>query len=120
MKQLLSVWVLTSALLLAGCQTPYQKNTGGLSTGGYEDVHIRSNTYYVTVTTNAWTSTATAAQYFHRRAKEVCEENGYRDYRIREERDTSTESVAVSGGYGGASGSTMLHPGFAGYVDCLR
>ncbi len=118
MRSLTIVSILMSFLLSAGCTaTPYQKMG---FTGGYEDTHIKGNTYYVNVSTNAYTSATTAAQYFHRRAKELCEENGYRDYKVRQERDTSTSSVTVTGGYGSASGSTLLHPGFAGYVDCIK
>ena len=28
--------LVTCALMVAGCETPYQKNPGGLSTGGYQ------------------------------------------------------------------------------------
>ncbi len=100
-------------LVLAGCATPYQRK--GFR-GGFEDAHIRDNIYYVSVETNGFTSPVKAAQYFHRRAKELCEEMEYHDYRITGERDTSTASVTVSGG----SGGTILHPGFAGYVECIN
>jgi len=104
----------SALLIVAGCSgTPYQPM--GI-TGGYKDAHIKDNIYFVEVTTNAWTSETTAAQYFHRRAKEVCLENGYGDYRIQGERDTSTEYAMASHG----SGGTMNKPGFAGYVECIK
>lgn len=120
MKTTTTASIIAAGLLLAACATPYQRNPGGLSTGGYEDTHIRDNVYYVNVTTNGFTSPVTAAEYFHRRAKELCAENGYKDYTTKDERDTSTASVMVSGSYGSASGGTMLHPGFAGYVICIK
>jgi len=120
MKPLITVSILMSVLLLAGCETPYQRKEGNWSMGGYEDAHIRDNVYYVNITTNGWTSPVKAAEYFHRRAKELCAEHGYRDYRTRDERDTSTHTVVVSGSSTGASGGTMLHPGFAGYVICIK
>ena len=104
--------------LLAACAaTPYQPMSGALSRGGYKDAHIRDNLYYVEIVTNAWTDEPTAAQYFHRRAKELCSENGYSDYSIRDERDTSVQQAIASRGGGGG---TMNKPGFAGYVECIK
>ena len=101
-----------SAALSACAGTPYQPANW---TGGYKDAHIRDNIYYVEFSGNALLDTVTAAQYFHRRAREVCEENGYSDYRISQEKDiTAFQGVASS------SGATVLQkPGFAGYVECL-
>lgn len=105
-------------LVLAGCSaTPYQPMG---FTGGYKDAHIRDNIYFVEVSTNAYTSQTTAAQYFHRRARELCLENGYKDYRIQGERDTSTAFATGSYGGGTATASTMNKPGFSGYVACLK
>jgi hypothetical protein len=111
------VIIVMAFLLIAGCATPYQRM--GFS-GGYKDGHIRDNIYFVEVSTNAFTDQTTAAQYFHRRAKEVCLENGYRDYKVQGERDTST--AYATGGYGGGaiSVSSMNKPGFAGYVECIK
>jgi hypothetical protein len=115
MRQLFNVPILVLTfllLLITGCATPYQKMG---FTGGYEDTHLKANTYYVNVQTNAYTSQITAVQYFHRRAKELCLENGYEDYRISNERDTS----GAFGTYGGGAASVAQKPGFAGYVECL-
>jgi hypothetical protein len=89
-------------------------------TGGYKDAHIKDNLYFVEVATNAYTSQSTAAQYFHRRAKEVCQENGYRDYKIKGERDTSTQFATGSYGSGTVTASSMNKPGFSGYVECVK
>jgi len=102
--------------LLTACATPYQPTSGGFSRGGYKDAHIKDNLYYVEIVTNAWTDEPTAAQFFHRRAKELCSENGYSDYRIRDERDTSVQQAIASRSGGG----TMNKPGFAGYVECIK
>lgn len=102
--------------MITGCSTPYQKM--GFR-GGYEDTPIKGNLYYVNVQTNGFTSQITAVQYFHRRAKELCIENGYADYRIFNERDTSAAAAMYSANQYGGSGSTVNKPGFAGYVECL-
>ncbi len=117
MKRYISLAGAVSILLLTGCTTPYQPM--GM-TGGYSDGHIRDNIYFVEVSTNAYTSQITAAQYFHRRAKELCLENGYKDYRISKERDTSTQYATGSYGGGVATASSMNKPGFSGYVECLK
>ncbi|MCW8887848.1 MAG: hypothetical protein OQK25_02170 [Gammaproteobacteria bacterium] len=103
---------------LVGCSaTPYQPMG---FTGGYKDAHIRDNLYFVEVSTNAYTSQSTAAQYMHRRAKEVCIENGYKDYKIQGERDTSTQFATGSYGSGSVTASSMNKPGFSGYVRCIK
>lgn len=116
MRRVITVWApaLTMFLvLITGCTaTPYQKMG---FTGGYEDTHIKENTYYVNVQTNAYTRQATAVQHFHRRAKELCFENGYEDYRIFNERDTSGAAGTSSGGFT----SIVQKPGVGGYVECL-
>jgi uncharacterized protein YceK len=109
-----TVLVLMIVALLTGCATPYQ-HMGFL--GGYEDAHIKDNIYYVSVSTNGWTSQLTAVQYFNRRAKEVCVENGFQDYRVYNERDTSTAGIQYERNLG--VGSTYNKPGIAGYVECL-
>jgi len=117
MARYIRITVPVLLFLLAGCTTPYQPMG---FTGGYSDAHIRDNIYFVEVSTNAYTSQTIAAQYFHRRAKELCQENGYRDYRISKERDTSTQYATGSYGGGVATASSMNKPGFSGYVECLR
>jgi len=110
--------IVLAFFLLAGCgATKYQPM--GFK-GGYRDAHIRDNIYFVEVSTNAYTSQTTAAQYFHRRANEVCIENGYKDYKIQGERDTSTRYATGSYGGGVVTASSMNKPGFSGYVECIK
>jgi hypothetical protein len=109
-----TLFALMIVALLTGCAaTPYQPMG---FTGGYEDTHIKDNIYYVSFQANANTSHTTAAQYFNRRAKEVCLENGYQDYRLYGERDTS----GAFGTYGGGQAHVSGKPGFASYVECLK
>ena len=112
-KKITLLAVLTVNAALCACAgTPYQPANW---TGGYKDAHIRDNLYYVEFSGNALLDTVTAAQYFHRRAREVCQENGYSDYRISQEKDiTGLQAI------GSSSGATVLQkPGLAGYVECL-
>lgn len=110
--------VVLGMVLIAGCSaTPYQPMA---FSGGYKDAHIRDNLYFVEISTNAYTSQSTAAQYMHRRAKEVCIENGYKDYKIERERDTSTQFASGSYGSGSVTASSMNKPGFSGYVRCIK
>ena len=115
-----TIFVLMIVALLTGCATPYQRMG---FTGGYEDTHIKDNVYFVNVQTNALTSPATATQYFHRRAKELCLENGYQDYKWYGEKDTSGAFSSYVGTYGSGiatgTSSTSRKPGIAGYVECL-
>jgi hypothetical protein len=96
--------IVLAFFLLAGCATKYQPMG---FTGGYKDVHIRDNIYFVEVSTNSFTSQTTATQYFHRRAKEVCLENGYKDYKIQGGQVVSTQHATSK-------------PGFCGYVECIK
>ena|SRR5215471_15791535 len=105
--------VALALLTLAGCATEYGPANWK---GGYKDTHIRDNVYYVEFSGNAFVDSVTAIKYFERRAKEVCEENGYRDYRVNQERDiTGFQAVANEGG-----GTVLQKPGFSGYVECLN
>lgn len=106
--------ITTLNLALCACATPYQPAGRGLL--GYKDAHIRDNIYYVQFRGNEALDTVLAAQYFHRRAKEVCAENHYHDYRLSQERDTTNYSGGVYGTVASMSGL----PGFAGYVECLQ
>lgn len=113
-----SMFTLVAALILSACSaTPYQPMG---FTGGYKDAHIKDNMYYVEIATNAYTAKTTAIQYFHRRAKEICLENGYKDYRVKDETDTSTTFSTGSYGYGNVNVSSMNKPGVAGYVLCIK
>jgi len=109
----------TLLFLAAGCSgaTPYQPR--GLR-GGYADRHLRDNLYFVEVHTNASTDYSTAMGYLHRRAKEVCIENGYSDYKFLTLRDVSTQMASASSGYGTTVASSLNQPGFTVTVECTR
>jgi hypothetical protein len=70
----------------------------------------------VTFNGNAWIDNSTVVQYFYRRAKEVCVENGYNDFRISEHRDGTNYMVMGSG----TGASTVGKPAHSGMVECLK
>jgi hypothetical protein len=73
---LLSAWLSGLILILAGCTTPYQPKPRGLlglvSSAGYFDKYLGDDTYLIAVRVNRYTDEATAYEYFHRRAGELC------------------------------------------------
>ena len=78
------LFILTLVLLVnAGCSgpTPYQKATdyGGL---GYSDYQVKDNIYHVSVTGVPGKDKGIYLDYWHRRAKELCEGMGSQEYRI--------------------------------------
>jgi hypothetical protein len=84
---LAAISLLAATVLLTGCTaikkdeaTPYQPNTG--LQGGYMDTQVEGNVYWVQFTGNLNTKPATVRAYFYRRAKELCIQNGYRDYEL--------------------------------------
>jgi len=97
---------------LGACATPYQPN--GLR-GGYKDTHLHDNVYYVAFGGNAWIDKGTAVQYFHRRAKELCVEKGFSNYRVLRESDSSQWQAV--GGYGTAS--AYEKPVWGGEIECI-
>ncbi|HET9474903.1 MAG TPA: hypothetical protein VFO82_13480 [Steroidobacteraceae bacterium] len=113
MKNKLLVMIAMAAAL-AGCSaTKYQPMA---FTGGYKDVHIRDNVYYVSFAGNSWIDTGTVVQYFHRRAKELCTEKGFGNYRVLTEKDNSQLYAMAS--YGSAQ--TMEKPAYGGQVECVN
>ncbi len=68
---LLLACTLFACVACAACatMTPYQPKA---FTGGYTDRQLAPDTYLVTVEVNGFTSAATAYEYFHRRASELC------------------------------------------------
>ena len=101
-------------LLLNGCgSTEYQPH--GFK-GGYRDAHIKDNLYFVEFTANAYTDKMTTDKFFKRRAKEVCLENGYKDFKIQGEKDITSQHGVVAGGMV----AFVPKPGSAGYVECLN
>ncbi len=96
---LMVVIVGLSLCLSFGCATSY--GPMGLS-GGYKDAHIKDNLYFVEVAYNGYTDQTTGVTYLHRRAQELCAENGYITYALKDERfDTYRRHLTA-------------------YVECLR
>ena len=71
--------VLISCYLAKGDPTPYQP--AGKSNDGYIDWHVSGNIYQVQFVGNLATSRETIKEYWTRRAREVCIENGYTDFK---------------------------------------
>ncbi|MHC4103665.1 MAG: CC0125/CC1285 family lipoprotein [Planctomycetota bacterium] len=91
-------------VILVGCgpaytPSPYQpfsSSEGYIRETGYEDRHLKDNVYVVSFQGSPSTSTAIVAEYAYRRAAEVCEQNGYRDFKVLHE--TESAQGSVSGG----------------------
>jgi hypothetical protein len=63
------------------CGTPYQKMGGR---GGYSDQNLGNDIFLITVRVNGYTDESTAYEYFHRRAKEIQDDNNYVRYDVLE------------------------------------
>ena len=84
MTRLFKVFISALVLLMnAGCggPTPYQKadDRGGL---GYSDYQVKDNIYHVSVTGVSVKDKGIYLDYWHRRAKELCEAMDSQEYRI--------------------------------------
>ena len=105
--------LLVVSATVGACKTPYQPN--GVR-GGYKESHLHDDVYYVAFGGNAWIDRGTVIQYFHRRAKELCTEKGFANYRVLNQKDSS-QWMAVAG-YGSAS--SYEKPLFGGEVECIN
>jgi hypothetical protein len=84
MKLLLNIFILAIVLVLnAGCAgpTPYQKSADhdGL---GYSHFHVQDNIYTVYFVGVPVKDKRLYLDYWNRRAKELCEEMGFQEYRV--------------------------------------
>ena len=70
---------LISCYLAKGEPTPYPPASKG--EGGYIDWHVAGDIYQVQFVGNLDTSRETIKEYWNRRAREVCIENGYTDFK---------------------------------------
>lgn len=70
---------LISCYLAKGDPTPYQPAAEG--NGGYIDWHVAGDIYQVQFAGNLDTSRETIKEYWNRRARELCIENGYTDFK---------------------------------------
>lgn len=69
MRRLHSVLALCAALMLAGCETPYQSGEGSF-TGGYEDMEVTPTLIRVRFSGNGFIDEATVKKYALFRAAE--------------------------------------------------
>lgn len=68
----------------AGCALPsldYHPYTHVLGGGGYKDAHLTGDQWVVTYRIAGGHDTATVTGFLFRRAKELCHENGYTNFR---------------------------------------
>lgn len=70
--------------------TPYQQL--GFE-GGYTNQYLGNDTFLITVRVNAYTDEATAYEYFHRRANEICQQSGYTPYEVLEMNTDAKQSM---------------------------
>jgi len=93
-------------LILSGCATGYQKYGW---TGGYKEKPLGENKYELTYQGNGTTSYATVSEYWHRRAKELCNDGEY------SHEFTNTESNIAYSQY-----IAVEHPKIIGIVTCKQ
>lgn len=84
--------LLIACAAVGGCATPYQR-MGTL--GGYDDKQLPNGDYIVTVKVNGYTDRATALEYMHRRAGELCPGG----YDLIDRTDGDNGGVVVSRGH---------------------
>ena len=97
------LFIVIISIALMGCAGPttYEHS--------YRDTHIKDNIYFIEVQCSALTNSTTAISYFCRRAEELCQENGYQDYRIKGE----IKDVTVTE-------KRYRYPQFQGQIECLK
>ena len=92
-------------VLISGCKTTYQPRG---STGGYEDKKLSEGVYYIYSRVNAYTKPEKALEFWHRRAKELC--NSEYDAELK-----STDTINVNPD---PYGSTSVWPVVDGVAKC--
>jgi hypothetical protein len=130
MKRLFHVFILAIVLLLsAGCAgpTPYQKSSdhGGL---GYSHDHVQDNIYRVYFVGVHVRDKGVYRDYWNRRAKDLCGEMGFQEYRVigYEHREGGSDvvewNVGNVDGFGWATpGQSTTRPdSVIGEVECLK
>ncbi len=111
--KIITVNVLSIAILLAGCAVPYaEKGTQGFK-GGYQDKRLGESHFAIEVEGNGFTDYVTLEDYFKRRAAELCEG---REYERSWERTTTQHSNYYFSGGAGVSNHTF--PVLVGEVKC--
>ena len=79
--------------IFISCATPYQKKG---YRGGYTDSDLGNGIHLITVRVNSYTDAATAYEYFHRRAGELCGEYDVIELRDSERSDMARWEKAIS------------------------
>jgi hypothetical protein len=106
--------IVLGLLLGLGCVTPYQR-TG--FTGGYDDTKVREAEHFIEVRGNAFTSKTTLVNYFHRRARELCAQEGFDDYSYSA---TTEAEVGRTGSTYTANSRTTAYGGVARSSTTIR
>jgi hypothetical protein len=86
--------LLLAALLLAGCQTKYQKT--GL-TGGYKDKQLGPDRYQISATGNGYTSEQRISDMMMLRAAELTQQRGYARFIVETQKTKMNTTYGVSG-----------------------
>lgn len=112
------------ALLLTGCASTYDLSQGGTGAlgGGYLEEEIIDGVYRLEVRLNIslFSTQAYANEEWHRRARKLCREQGYREVHANERsqfENQMTVPVPVGGAMIFVSGSSANY-GKRGYIAC--
>ncbi len=90
MKKLIISFIFLSCV---ACVTPYRE-VGFLAPTGYTDAKLTENKFYIQVNGNSNTHIATLMSYMSKRAKELCEQNGFTKFDLQ---DTKQGFMVVNG-----------------------
>ncbi|CAI3801875.1 CC0125/CC1285 family lipoprotein [Rheinheimera sp. MM224] len=119
MKKIFSPLMLLTFLAISGCarmvawETPYDKESAWDKVGGYSDKQIGEGKFELTYKGNSVTSIEKIDQYWHRRAKELC--NG--EYTFEKNNNMTNKDSAVMAGSTYTPISLSI-PVVAGIVTC--
>lgn len=105
--------VLVGTLFMA-CATPYQAMGW---TGGYDNVQVKPDVFFVEVKGNGYAGRTTLIGYFHRRAKALCDAAGFADYIVTsEEHGTSHQSINLPNTYTGTTHGQKIGDSYQGHT----
>jgi len=122
-----AVAVCSAVLLLAGCATPYQKES---FTGGFAEKQLSRNEFFIGFSGNGYTSGQRAVDLCMLRCAELCLGHGFRYYVLTANSAEYDRSTAVTTGnfiptgYGGgvflSSTQVIPKPNTANRIVCFR
>jgi len=126
-----AIGILLSACSHPGGYVPYGMYDKGPSKvgAGYEDFHVKDDVWHISYKGFYADGPGQVTQYFHRRAGEVCRENGYSTYEVISEQaatmanagGVSAVTIPMAGGMNAVvpvSGTTSAVA--QGYIKCLK